>query len=99
MMRSFIIFIILLIIGLIYIIYLAVEVVNKRNAMNPVVVNDAIDADVTRPAFNLPEVTMGLNQSFSTWIYVKDFNYFMCRCIFVWPILFYTGTGDKGRWY
>jgi hypothetical protein len=71
----FIIFIILLIIGLIYIIYLAVEVVNKRNAMNPVVVNDAIDADVTRPAFNLPEVTMGLNQSFSTWIYVKDFNY------------------------
>jgi len=71
----FIIFIVVFIVGLIYVIYLAVDAVNKRNAMNPVVVNDVIDADVTRPAFNLPEVTMGLNQAFSTWIYVKDFNY------------------------
>src|SRR6056300_802961 len=71
----FIIFVIVFIVGLIYVIYLAVDAVNTKNAMNPVVVNDTIDADVTRPAFNLPEVTTGLNQAFSTWIYVKDFNY------------------------
>lgn len=71
----FIIFVVVFIVGLIYVIYLAVDTVNRRNAMNPVVVNDTIDADVSRPAFNLPEVTNGLNQAFSTWIYVKDFNY------------------------
>jgi len=71
----FAIFIIILIIVIIYVIYLAVQAVNKKNAGSPVIINDVIDAAVARPSFNLPEVTMGLNQAFSTWIYVKDFNY------------------------
>jgi len=71
----FIIFIIFVIVGFIYVIYKTIQYINKKNSMNPVVINDVIDADVSRPGFNLPEVTMGLNQSFSTWIYVKDFNY------------------------
>lgn len=71
----FAIFVIIFIVFLIYIIYLAVQAVNKKNASNPVVVNEVIDADKARPAFNLPEVQMGLNQAFSTWIYIKDFNY------------------------
>jgi|TARA_B110000483_G_C18192224_1_gene541420 hypothetical protein len=71
----FAIFVIIFIVFLIYVIYLAVQAVNKKNANNPVVVNEVIDADKERPAYNLPEVTMGLNQAFSTWIYVKDFNY------------------------
>lgn len=71
----FAIFAILFTIGLMYIIYLAIRWINTKNKMNPVVVNDVIDADKARPAFALPEVTMGLNQAFSTWIYIKDFNY------------------------
>ena len=43
--------------------------------LSPFIVNDVIDAFVARPAFKLPQVTQGMNQSFSTWIYVKDWNY------------------------
>ncbi len=71
----FAIFIIILIIVIIYVVYIAVQAVNKKNAGSPVIINDVIDAHVERTSFNLPEVTMGLNQAFSTWIYVKDFNY------------------------
>ena len=38
-------------------------------------INDVIDANVARPSFALPEVTTGMGQSFSTWFYVKDWNY------------------------
>ena len=71
----FAIFAILFTIGLLYVIYITIRWINSKNKMNPVVVNDVIDADKARPAFNLPEVTVGLNQAFSTWIYIKDFNY------------------------
>ena len=71
----FIIFGIAILVGLIYAIYLAVQFANAANAANPVVINDVIDANVARPAFNLPEVTSGMGQSFSTWFYVKDWNY------------------------
>jgi len=71
----FAIFAILFTLGLFYIIYLVIVYINAKNKANPVVVNDVIDADKERPAFALPEVTMGLNQAFSTWIYIKDFNY------------------------
>ena len=52
-----------------------VSTANKESAANPVIINDVIDAHVARPAFNLPEVTNGMGQSFSTWIYIKDWNY------------------------
>lgn len=71
----FAIFAIIFTIGLMYVIYITIRYINAKNKANPVVVNDVIDADVARPAFALPEVTMGLNQAFSTWIYIKDFNY------------------------
>lgn len=71
----FTIFIVIFIIVIIYIVYIAVKSINAQNANNPVVVNDVIDANVERPAYALPEVTMGLNQAFSTWIYVKGFDY------------------------
>ena len=71
----FAIFAILFTIGLMYVIYITIRYINAKNKANPVVVNDVIDADKARPAFALPEVTMGLNQAFSTWIYIKDFNY------------------------
>ena len=71
----FFIFIIAFIIGLIYVIYIAVQAVNKAKSSNPVIINDVIDANVARPSFALPEVTSGMNQSFSTWFYVKDWNY------------------------
>ena len=60
---------------LIYIIYIAVKSSQDAAANAPVIVNDVIDAYVARPAFSLPQVTEGMNHSFSSWIYVKDWNY------------------------
>ena len=71
----FAIFAIIFTIGLMYVIYITIVYINAKNKANPVVINDVIDADVARPPFALPEVTVGLNQAFSTWIYIKDFNY------------------------
>ena len=58
-----------------YIIYLAVKASQKRSKESPIIVNQILDAYVSRPAFQLPDVIQGMNQSFSTWIYVKDWNY------------------------
>ena len=71
----FIIFILLIVIIIIYIINWMVSAANKESAANPVIINDVIDANKARPRFNLPEVTDGMGQSFSTWIYIKDWNY------------------------
>jgi len=71
----FIIFILLIVIIIIAVISWMVSASNKANAANPVIINDVIDANVARPAFKLPEVTSGMGQSFSTWIYIKDWNY------------------------
>jgi hypothetical protein len=72
-----IIFIVLIIFisFIIYVIYIAVNSAKQQAANTPVIVNDVIDAYVARPAFTLPEVTSGMGQTFSTWIYVKDWNY------------------------
>lgn len=71
----FIIILVLFIAFLIYIIYYAVKASQASAANSPVIVNDVIDAYVARPPVPLPQVTQGMNQSFSTWIYVKDWNY------------------------
>ena len=71
----FFIVIILFIILVIYVVYLAVVAAKAVDKNTPVIVNDVIDAYVSRPAFTLPTVTTGMTQTFSTWIYVKDWNY------------------------
>jgi len=71
----FFIILILFISFLIYIIYVAVQSSKKAAQNSPIIVNDVIDAYVARPAFSLPQITQGMNQTFSTWIYVKDWNY------------------------
>ena len=71
----FFIVLVLFICFLIYIIYVAVTAAKAAAANAPVIVNDVIDAYVARPAFTLPQVTSGMGQTFSTWIYVKDWNY------------------------
>jgi len=71
----FIIIAIIFIVFIIYIIYVAVISANQDQANSPVIVNDVLDANIERPAFTLPQVTEGMNHSFSTWIYVKDWNY------------------------
>lgn len=65
----------LFIIFLIYIIYSAVTATKQAAANSPVIVNDVLDAYIARPGFILPQVTQGMNHTFSTWIYVKDWNY------------------------
>jgi len=71
----FFIILILFIAFLIYIIYVAVKASQTAAKNAPIIVNDVIDAYIARPAFKLPQVTQGMNQTFSTWIYVKDWNY------------------------
>jgi hypothetical protein len=71
----FIIILVLFIAFIIYIIYVAVTASKQAAANSPVIVNDVLDAYIARPAFTLPQVTQGMNQTFSTWIYVKDWNY------------------------
>ena len=71
----FFIILVLFIVFIVYIIYVAVTASKKAAANSPVIVNDVLDAYIARPAFSLPQVTQGMNQTFSTWIYVKDWNY------------------------
>jgi hypothetical protein len=71
----FFIILILFIAFIIYIIYVAVKASQASSKNSPIIVNDVLDAYIARPAFKLPQVTQGMNQSFSTWIYVKDWNY------------------------
>jgi len=71
----FLIVAVLFIAFIIYIVYVAVKSSQDAATNSPVIVNDVIDAYVARPAFSLPQVTNGMNQTFSTWIYVKDWNY------------------------
>ena len=71
----FFIVLVLFIAFIIYIIYISVVLYNKKKINSPVIINDVIDAYVARPAFNLPQVISGMGQTFSTWIYVKDWNY------------------------
>ena len=60
---------------IIYLIYSATVAANAAKAESPIIVNDVLDAYVARPSFALPTPTTGMTQSFSTWIYVKDWNY------------------------
>jgi hypothetical protein len=71
----FIVVLLLIVSLIIYVIYYAVQSSSDASANSPVIVNDVIDAFVARPAVTLPQVTQGMNQSFSTWIYIKDWNY------------------------
>ena len=68
--------ILILVIGLIiYLVYYAVQA-NKNSSSNMlVVVNDVIDAMKTRGPVKLPQITQGMNQTISTWIYVKDWSH------------------------
>jgi hypothetical protein len=68
--------VLLLIIGLIiYIIYVAVSTAKNESKNSPIIVASVIDAYVARKPVKLPNVVNGMNQSFSTWIYIKDWNY------------------------
>ena len=71
----FFVVLILIVALIIYLTYYAVQASNNASSNVLVVVNDVIDAMVARPLVQLPQVTQGMNQTISTWIYVKDWNY------------------------
>ena len=71
----FFIVLILFIGFIIYFLYVGLKISNINSLNNPIIINDVIDAHIARPAFKLPELSQGMNHSFSTWIYVKDWNY------------------------
>ena len=49
---------------------------NKQiSKFSPVIVNDVLDAWISRPAQKIPSPRDGMELTFSTWIYVKDWNY------------------------
>ena len=70
-----VVIIIIIVLFLIYLIYVAVTSYKEKANNSPVIINDVIDAYVARPAFVLPQVITGMGHTFSTWIYVKDWNY------------------------
>jgi hypothetical protein len=65
----------LLLIFIIYLIYMAYKMSDEARKNSPVIVNEVMDAYVARPGVELPSPTIGMAHSFSTWIYVKDWNY------------------------
>jgi len=71
----FFIVLIIFISFIIYVIYFAIKSSHNNKVNNPVIVNDVIPATIAKPAFKLPQITEGMNHTFSTWIYVKDWNY------------------------
>ena len=66
---------VLFLIFIIYLIYVAFKLSDDARKNSPVIVNEVIDAYVSRPGIELPSPTIGMAHSFSTWIYVKDWNY------------------------
>ena len=70
-----VVIIIIIVLFVIYLIYVAVTSYKEKANNSPVIINDVIDAYVARPAFVLPQVITGMGHTFSTWIYVKDWNY------------------------
>jgi hypothetical protein len=71
----FFVVLILIIALIIYLTYYAVKATKTASSNTLVIVNDVIDAMTARPAVSLPQITQGMSQSISTWIYVKDWNY------------------------
>jgi hypothetical protein len=71
----FFVVLILIVFLIIYLTYYAVQASKNASSSMLVIVNDVIDAMVARPSVSLPQVTQGMNQSISTWIYIKSWNY------------------------
>lgn len=71
----FFIVLVLFIIFISYIIYLSYRAASKIDAASPIINNDVVDAYVAYNPVNLPTISTGMTQTFSTWIYVKDWNY------------------------
>ena len=69
---------ILIVVFVIFIVYLIYNYIRTSNAVNnesPVIINGELDAFVARESVELPQIKSGLAQSFSTWIYIQDYNY------------------------
>lgn len=47
----------------------------QKSKFSPVIVKDTLDAWITRPPQKIPSPRDGLELTFSTWIYIKDWNY------------------------
>jgi hypothetical protein len=71
----FFVVLILFLAFVIYVIYVAVKAAQNAANNSPVIVNDILDAQYERSPFNLPQISQGMSQSISTWIYVKDWSY------------------------
>ena len=57
-----------------YIIY-AIRKNNEESTYKPIIVGTPIDAWQTRPGVSVPDPPEGMNYSYSSWVYVRDWNY------------------------
>lgn len=57
-----------------YIIY-AIGKNNEESTYKPIIVGTPIDAWQTRPGVSVPDPPEGMNYSYSSWVYVRDWNY------------------------
>jgi hypothetical protein len=69
------ILIVVFVIFIVYLIYNYIRTSNTINNESPVIINGELDAFVARESVELPQIKSGLAQSFSTWIYIQDYNY------------------------
>ena len=97
------ILIVVFVVFIVYLVYNYIRTSNKMSKESPVIVNTEVDAFVAREPVDLPQITSGLAHSYSTWIYVKDFNYnFGAQKHILWkgnPSVDIEGdtTGDDGK--
>ena len=85
--------IVLIIILLIWWIVYAINKASQTSTENPVIISSPIDAWVTRTGVSVPQPSSGYNLSYSSWIYVRDWDYKFGK----WKNIFWKGNSSVPR--
>lgn len=85
--------IVLIIILLIWWIIYAINKASQTSTENPVIISSPIDAWVTRTGVSVPQPSSGYNLSYSSWIYVRDWDYKFGK----WKNIFWKGNSSVPR--
>ena len=85
--------IILIIVLLIWWIVYAISKASQTSTENPVIISSPIDAWQTRTGVSIPQPSSGYNLSYSSWIYVRDWDYRFGK----WKNIFWKGNSSVPR--
>ena len=70
-----VIVIVLVIFVIVYYIIYAINRNSEESTYKPMIVGTPIDAWLTRPGITVPDPPEGMDYSYSSWVYVRDWNY------------------------